>query len=258
MAVDEALLLHHARGETPPTVRFYTWSPPAVSIGYFQDAAREVDLEACQKQGITVVRRLTGGRAILHDREVTYSLVAAEDGSPVSGTVLESYLKISRGLLQGLRKLGVPAGINEADAARRATPACFQAPARYELVVGERKLVGSAQARKHGCVLQHGSIPLLLDADRLFTVLNFSDAGERRRLLADFKNGVVSLNEAGGRSYSYAEVVMALADGLAGVLGVELEKGKLTPQEVITAQRLVREKYGRDQWNRKTVPRRLV
>ncbi|MEW5933385.1 MAG: biotin/lipoate A/B protein ligase family protein, partial [Bacillota bacterium] len=111
MAVDEAIMLAHARGEVPPTLRFYGWRPPALSLGYAQKAEREVDLEACRRAGVDVVRRPTGGRAVLHDREVTYSVVISTALFP--GSVVETYRRLSAGLVEGLRLLGLQAEVQE-------------------------------------------------------------------------------------------------------------------------------------------------
>ncbi|MBE0467561.1 MAG: lipoate--protein ligase family protein [Candidatus Desulforudis sp.] len=244
MAVDEALMINQGRGDTPPTLRFYAWDPPAVSIGYFQNMQQEIDVDACTAQGISTVRRFTGGRAILHDREVTYSLAARPDNPLVAGTVLESYLKISRCLIAGLAELGITAELSTADVRQHKSTACFDTPSRYELVIDGRKLIGSAQARKHICVLQHGSIPLEIDPGKLFAVIRFADEQERKRYRDRFLARAISLNEAGNQPYSYDEVVQALCRGFARVCGIDLKAGALTPREKETARELLREKYG--------------
>ncbi|MBO8129307.1 MAG: lipoate--protein ligase family protein [Peptococcaceae bacterium] len=249
MAVDEAILIHHSKGDVPPTIRFYGWDPPAVSTGYFQDLQREIDLDACRRLGVGWVRRVTGGRAILHDQEVTYSVVASEDEFLVSGSVLQSYLKISRCLLEGLRILGINATMSTGRKSDHSSAACFDAPSRYELVVDNRKLIGSAQTRKYGCILQHGSIPIHLNVDKLFSVLKFTNEKLRERLQRDFARKAISLSEAGGRSYGYGEVVRALSRGFAGTFKIVLEEGTLTEEEEETARILMRDKYGTEKWN---------
>lgn len=249
MAVDEAILLEHAAGNVPPTLRFYAWQPPTVTIGYFQDMRREIDVEACQKAGFHYVRRLTGGRAILHDVELTYSIVAREDNPVVSGTVLESYLKISRGIVAGLAKLGIQAEIASHVKKEKGTAACFDSPSWYEIVFEGRKLVGSAQTRKHGVILQHGSIPLSLDAEKLFSVLKFSNEGLRAKLAEKFKSQACAVNEVLGREVTYSQAVEAFTTGFAQGLGVSLEQQNLTPAEQELAQKLEREKYNTEAWN---------
>lgn len=248
MALDEALMLCQGLDGAPPTLRFYAWEPPAVSIGYFQNMHREIDTGACAALGISAVRRLTGGRAILHDREVTYSLTARIDNPLVEGSVLESYLRISRCLLEGLRRLGIDAGLSDLDSKRRKTTACFDTPSRYELVVEGRKLIGSAQARKQGYVLQHGSLPLAADPDKLLEVIRFAGGQERDCYRDKLVAGSISLNEAGHKDFSYHEVVAALVLGFSAAGPVDLEAGELTPIEKETAAELLKKKYSREEW----------
>ena len=153
MALDEALLQHYVnslvKGEHPaPTLRFYGWQPPCLSLGYAQRAEREVDFEGCTRLGVDWVRRPTGGRAILHDwSELTYSLTAMEHEPYLKGGVLESFRKISGALVEGLHRLGVEAETAGKEARGASTAACFDAPSAYEITFGGRKLIGSAQAR---------------------------------------------------------------------------------------------------------------
>ncbi|MCG0239728.1 MAG: lipoate--protein ligase family protein [Firmicutes bacterium] len=251
MAIDEAILLAHSRGEVPPTLRFYGWEPPAVSIGYFQRMAGEVDLEACRRLGYGWVRRPTGGRAIFHHRELTYSVVIREELLP--GGVIETYRFLAAGLLAGLRRLGAPAEMAGGEKDPRAlggeaSPACFDTPSAYELVVGGRKIVGSAQTRRAGTILQHGSILLDLDVDLTFTLLKVPP--ERREAAkAHLRSRATSLREALGREVSWAEARDAFIAGFAEALGITLTPGELTPAEVAEAERLEAEKYGHDRWN---------
>ncbi len=251
MAVDEGIALAVAAGEAPPTVRFYGWKPACLSLGYAQ-RAEEVDWDECRARGIDVVRRPTGGRAILHDREVTYSIIAREDDPLVSGTILESYLKISRGLLLGLQKLGIPAEIvSHKDLDKLGTAACFDSPSFYEMTVGGRKAVGSAQTRKNGIVLQHGSIIRDMDADTLFAVLSFPSEEVRDRLKDGFRRKACSLEEAAGRGLSDAEVIEAVSAGFAAAFGVELASGELSRRETALARELAESKYGNEEFTRK-------
>ena len=160
MAVDEAIFKAYTLGLVPPTLRCYVWSPPGVSCGRFQDPAAEIDLAACAARGYGVVRRPTGGRAVLHEGDLTYMVVAGEqDGVP--GGTIPAYLHLSQGLLAALTSLGVPAQLyTPAGKDVRRNPACFASPSWYELTVGGRKVAGSAQRREGGSVLQHGAIML--------------------------------------------------------------------------------------------------
>jgi len=256
MAVDEAVARSVAAGSAPPTLRFYRWRPPAVSLGYFQDPAEAVDLEACRTEGVSVVRRLTGGRAVLHDREVTYSVVVPSDVLPDS--VVESYRLLAEGLVTGLRALGYRAYLAPERPKRAGDPgpgvpgaACFEVPSSYEILVGGRKVVGSAQVRRAGVVLQHGSIMLELDAARLARVLGLGPEGaERLRARAA---GLAEFAASGGRGHGaglgYEEVCRAVAEGLEAVLGVRFLRSGLGADEEALARRLAEEKYGQDAWN---------
>lgn len=243
MAIDEAILQVHARGGNPPTLRFYGWNPPAITLGYFQDPEKTVDFVACRRLGVDVVRRPTGGRAVLHSKEVTYSIVAREDNPAVQGPVIESYLRLSRGLVLGLKALGVEVTLNRAGPPASKGAACFDGPAMYELVAGGRKLVGNAQARQRGCVLQHGALPLVNDARTLFEALRFSSEQGREEQRQRFSRRATSLEEVLGRPVSPLEVIGALAGGFAEALGIELEPGRLTDEEARLAEQLAGEKY---------------
>lgn len=240
MAVDEALLEGCARGESPPTLRFYTWRPAAVSLGYAQEVDAEIDRDACRRLGIDWIRRPTGGRAVLHGRDLTYSVAAPARVLP--GGVLDVYRRLAAGLTAGLRDLGVPAepfarsapaeGPWRRGGRGRGDPSpCFVSPSRWEIAVAGRKLVGSAQARRRGAVLQHGSIPLADDGERLAAVLRLE--GEAARLEAREALGrtSVSLAEILGAVPETERLVQALAAGFSRALGVRLVPGRLSPAE---------------------------
>lgn len=246
MAVDEAIMLAHARGEVPPTLRFYGWRPPALSLGYAQKADREVDLEACRRSGVDVVRRPTGGRAVLHDREVTYSVVISTELFP--GSVVETYRRLSAGLVEGLRLLGLGAEVQEGPPREGLrTAACFDTPSWYELVVAGRKVVGSAQVRRLGVLLQHGSVPLEFSAAQLVGLLKLPE-GLRRRLEENLAVHAAGLCDLGAKT-TFADVCEALAEGFRRALGVELREGGLTRGELEDVDRLVCVKYGAAEWN---------
>lgn len=249
MAIDEAVALAHARGGVPPTLRFYTWQPAAVTIGYFQSMAGEVNLDAVRAGGFGYVRRPTGGRAIFHHTELTYSVSVRENVLP--GTVLETYKFLAQGLLAGLRRLGVPAAIAAGEPDPRsfggeANPSCFDTPSASELVVDGRKVVGSAQTRREGAILQHGSILLDLDYGLLFSLLRVPDPAAAARHL---RKRAAGLQEVLGRAVPVAAAEVAMAAGFAEALGLQLTPGTLTPAEQAEADRLLREKYGNDDWN---------
>ncbi|BCJ85374.1 octanoyltransferase LipM [Effusibacillus dendaii] len=247
----------HSEGIVPPTVRFYGWNPPALSIGYFQSIS-EVDFTALQSKHIGFVRRPTGGRAVLHDQELTYSIVVSESHPDLPSSVNESYRVLAMGLLEGFRNLGLSAEMitlgTEAEQKRHESPgsaACFDAPSWYELVVEGRKVTGSAQTRQKGVVLQHGAILLDLDVDLLFSVLYFSSVKLRERLKSAFRERAVSIRQLAGRTVSFEEAEMAFRSGFEAGLGVRLLPGELTEREKQLAAELVRTKYGTADWNEK-------
>mgnify|MGYP002721619976 FL=1 len=165
MAMDEALLNFVSRGEIDPVIRFYTWDPATLSIGYFQRLTKEIDIEKVKEKGYGLVRRQTGGRGVLHDKELTYSVIVPESHPKMPSTITEAYRVISQGLLEGFKNLGfdtyfaVPRSKEEREKLKQPrSSVCFDAPSWYELVVEGRKIAGSAQTRQKGVILQHGSI----------------------------------------------------------------------------------------------------
>ena len=252
MAVDEAILLSCIQGEAPPTLRFYGWRPAAVSVGYFQSMLKEVDVEACKKLDIDYVRRPTGGRAVLHDVELTYSIVVPEGTSPLPEGLLGSYRMISEAIQEGLRVLGVEATIvssKSGNRTRASSAACFNISTQCELAVGGRKIVGSAQLRRGKTILQHGSIPLDLDANRLFTVLKVPVGEQRVCLIQQAQERMTGLRQILGRAVTFAELAQALKTGWERRFETELVPGELSPQEKKLSEKLAREKYSSREWN---------
>jgi lipoate-protein ligase A len=252
MAVDEAIAMRSARGDSPPTLRFYQWRPAAVSLGRHQPV-EDIDLARAQARGWDLVRRPTGGRAILHIDELTYSIAGPADEPRLQGPVLDVYNRISHGLLLGLRRLGVAA--EKAPASQRAgrdvSPACFEVPSAYEISVGEQKLIGSAQRRAGGYVLQHGSLPLSGEITRLVDVMAFEDESQREAFRAHLAGRATTLEAAAGRTVSFWEAAALLVDGLNSVLEVDFEESELSPEELALAREIEAEKYGTDAWTRR-------
>ena len=211
MAVDEAMLEAHAAGDTPPTLRVYAWQPPAISLGKFQPVESAINPAACRQLGIDVVRRPTGGRAILHAAdEVTFSIVVSTARLGASG-VMECYRALAGGIIAALGWLGVAAQLVEraapaANPGAARDPACFAVKARCDLVVGSHKVVGSAQVQRKGFLLQQNSLPLRLRAE---------DWG-RVFMRPEVAPAAAGLCEAAGREFGYAEVAEALRRGFAG------------------------------------------
>lgn len=261
MAIDEAMLYALAEGHGLPTIRFFQWQPPCLSLGYNQHW-QEVDEAACRRLGYTWTRRPTGGKAILHTDEVTYSLIIPQDDPRVQGGIVESYRILSQGLLRGLEKLGVQAGqatgedlaannSKGADARpNRAGPVCFDTPSRYEITWQGKKLIGSAQLRRKKVVLQHGSLPLHGDLNRIIAVLAFSD--EERAVQAELlPQRATTLEQALGRVLSFDQVAAALAEGFAQQFNLTLQEMPLTDREQSLVDKLRAEQYANDRWNKR-------
>ena len=251
MAVDEAILYAHAAGKVPPTLRFYGWRPAVVSVGYFQSMEKEIDLEACRRLGVDMVRRPTGGRAVLHDIEVTYSAVVSLSILP--GTVLETYRVLSQGLLEGMRILGVAAEMSTADPKEimkeyETTAACFDVPSWYELVAQGKKIIGSAQTRHEDTLLQHGAIILHFDPEKMTRVLRFPSEEVRARVARALGTRAAGLSDLAGRELSFGEVQEAMIQGFCRGMGIEVDEGSLTGDEVGEARRLTKAKYASPEW----------
>jgi lipoate-protein ligase A len=270
MALDEAMLDTVIAGGSP-VVRFYTWEPATLSLGVNQ-SVHEIDREACEERGFGLVRRLTGGRAVLHQHELTYSVVAPVSDPRVSGGVLESYRKISAALVAGLRSLGADVSLAEPDnalfremarARREAAldPAsaaeishgavCFDTSSAYELAARGRKLVGSAQARRGGALLQHGSILLDIDFDAWAGVFRYASERGRERVRRSLPTRMTSLREELGRAVPPEEVQAALIRAFEREMRVELVPFGLTTEERARARSL-EEKYSGEEWTCKS------
>ncbi|MBX6377246.1 MAG: lipoate--protein ligase family protein [Clostridia bacterium] len=246
MGVDEAVLDAVAAGATPPTLRLYGWRLPTLSLGCFQPLARHVDLTACRASGVAVVRRPTGGRAVLHDGDLTYSVVLPAGLLPAG--VQASYRVVSGGLVAGLRRLGADVDWASGRVRRQGgSPACFEAAVTGEVEAGGRKLVGSAQVRRPGAVLQHGSIPLDFDAARVTALLRHPGR-DLAVVTASLAASATGLRQVLGRAVTFREVAQAVASGFAEHFGVELEPGGLSAVERRRAEELATSKYAQAWW----------
>jgi len=244
LALDDAIFQSVRTGSSPPTLRLYRWSSPALSIGYAQDRDRDVDRDACRARGIDVIRRITGGRAVLHDAEVTYS-VSAPAGLPGFGTGLdEAYRRVAAGLIAGLRLLGLrtaaPAPRDPSRPRRQA--ACFATTARHEIAVEGRKLVGSAQRREGGAFLQHGSILLESHDELLGQVL-------RGHAATKSAAGMTGLADVLARCPTPETAAAAIAGGCAAAWGVRFLPVGISPAEERSARTLEERRYRSEDWN---------
>lgn len=247
MALDEVLL--EGAGHNGPTLRLYAWSPACLSLGYGQTWG-DVDLEALAARNWGLVRRATGGKAILHTDELTYSLTLPSDHPLASGGVVESYRRISRALLAACAHLGVPAVESEMQGGTTTSEdgVCFRAPSHYEITVGSRKLVGSAQVRRRAGVLQHGTLPLTGDLGRICEVLAYADEPTRADARARLSQRALTLEEAAGRLIGWDEAADAFRIGVEQTFGIALQWSAWTAAEQAHAAQIAQAVYGTDSW----------
>ncbi len=255
MAIDQAIAEACAAGDSPPTLRFYRWNPPAVSLGRLQPIS-DIDEDQVRALGYELVRRPTGGRAILHTDEFTYSVAAAINHPLMHGGVMDAYLRISNALIAGLRLLGVDADKAPGDVRVGAdvSAVCFETPSAYEITAGGRKLMGSAQSRRANYVLQHGSLPLVGDITRLIDVLALPPE-QAATLRAELRTRACTLAQALGvddssERVAFDPVAAAMRRGFETALQLDLQAGALTMDEVRRAAVLIRTQFGSDTWNR--------
>lgn len=235
MAIDRALLALHANDKSPPTLRLYQWRPPAVSLGYFQKR-HDLDLEACQRLGYEVVRRPTGGRAVLHLEDLTYAVIAGT-GEGMPSAVTAAYQLIAEGLLHALRLLGIEAKMGRERDDPHRTDICFLRCARGSIVHRGKKLVGSAQTWHGSSLLQHGSIIVRPQVEAWLALVQAegeSPEALRTRLTAR----LTSMQEILGSPPKLSELKEAVRQGMAQALGVELQPGELSVGEWTLARDL--------------------
>jgi lipoate-protein ligase A len=217
MAVDEALVYAKGEGKAENTLRFYRWQPSAVTLGYFQSVEDEIDLEACQRYGIDVNRRISGGGAVLNSSygEITYSIVMPEGDSRISEDPTESYRYLCHGIVEGLANLGIEAAFKPIN----------------DIIVGSQKISGNAQIRRYGAVLHHGTILVDFNAREMFSVLKISEEKISDKMIQQAEERVTTIRRVLGREASFEEVRAAMKDGFAKALGVELVPGELSEHE---------------------------
>lgn len=250
MAIDEAIFRETIRHQKPPTLRFFGWHPAAVSIGYFQDLKKEINVDRCRLTGVDIVRRMTGGKAVYHRDEVTYSLAAGKSEKLFPDHILGTYEKISLCLARGLSLLGIKsqlASTNAGDQAstREMASVCFSAPSGNELIVSGKKICGSAQTRTQGGFLQHGSLLLTFDPVETAALILSPLALEPSEKLRD---SVTAVNEVIPSPVRAEALAAVLEKGFMDELGIRLLEETLTPAEKALSSQLVK-KYRSDSWN---------
>ena len=249
MAMDEALLNFVSRGEIDPVVRFYTWDPATLSVGYFQRLKKEIDIDKVKEKGFGLVRRQTGGRGVLHDKELTYSVIVPESHPNMPSTITEAYRVISEGLLEGFKLLGfdayfaIPRSKEEREKLKQPRSAvCFDAPSWYELVVEGRKIAGSAQTRQKGVILQHGSLLQDVDVDELFDMFIFKNDRLKEKMKKAFVDKAVAINDISDRHISIEEMEKAFEEGFKKGLNIEFKPLSLTENQLAEVK-VLEEKY---------------
>ena len=241
MALDEAISKSVRQKLSPPTLRLYQWDRPSVTIGYFQKIS-EINTEYCAEQGYPVVRRDTGGRAVLHDAELTYSFSSPAKSSLFNGGLLENYAVISNALIEGLNLIGINAGISfvkKRNSSHR-NPACFKSVSYGEVTVDEKKVIGSAQKKYSDGFLQQGSIMLSFKAGELSNVLNGSNEEDLRN--------IGSISDS-GREVTFNELKNRLKESFEKELNVKLISDAPSRFELSLAKELEKKKYSTREWN---------
>jgi lipoyl(octanoyl) transferase len=262
MAVDEAILEAVGRGTSLPTLRLYSWQPPCISLGYGQPIA-DVDINQLAQSGWDIVRRPTGGRAILHTDELTYAVIAPHSEMRLAGSILESYFRLSQALLKALNMLGIAAQANPKIEAlqgnenshnvqgdkKQIGPVCFEVPSAYEITAMDKKLIGSAQARRKEGILQHGSLPLYGDLSRITRVLKFNDHKSREEAADRLLLRATTVESVLGKRIDWQTAADSLCKAFQQVLNLKLVGIPLTETEKSKANELVHIKYAHHSWN---------
>jgi len=248
MAIDEALLTLEKEKGFPPALRVYRFVPPTLSIGYFQSMNREIDVKRCKEKGYDFVRRPTGGRAVLHDKELTYSVTIAYPHRILDMNLLDSFHYICEGIIRAIGLLGGKAYFSSREDHEISSPSCFAAPTFSDILINGKKVVGSAQMRNSNGLLQHGSILYQVDVNDIFDCFNMS-VEKKKRLAALASTKISSLSDEIGREITFDMIKEALKRGMTETFREELVETELSDEEKALAHKLYEEKYSTDQWN---------
>jgi lipoyltransferase/lipoate-protein ligase len=230
MAIDEAILISRIKNKVPNTLRFFTWDPKAVTIGYFQSLQKEINLDKLKELNLDIVRRYTGGGAVLHDKELTYSVFISE--KEVCEDVLKSYEIICKSIILGLNLFGIDSEFKPIN----------------DIIANNKKISGNAQTRKQGIILQHGTILLDVDVKKMFSVLKIPDEKIKDKLIQFAEERVTSLKNIINREISPEELEPFIIKGFEEIFNIKLIQGELTKEEIETAEKLYNEKYSTKEW----------
>jgi lipoate-protein ligase A len=232
MAIDEAMLIARINNLVPNTLRFFTWKPSAITIGFFQDLEQEIDLKKVKDLKVDVIRRYSGGGAVFHEDELTYSLVVSE--KDLSLNVLDSYKYLCQGVVNGLKNLGIEAEFKPIN----------------DILVKGKKISGNAQTRKEGVILQHGTILLSIDVEKMFSLLKISDEKLKGKLITNAKEGVSSIkNELQSTDIDLKHLEKVFRQGFSQSLNIDFNEAILSKEEKEIAQELYENKYLSKDWS---------
>jgi len=252
MAVDEVLMESSVNHNAPPTLRLYAWDPACLSLGYAQNYV-EVDEIALSARGWDLVRRPTGGRAILHTDEITYSVSGPLDYPTFRGSILESYKRIASALVNSLTILGVCVDMQEKKNSTIPSGAsdavCFEVASNYEITLDGKKLIGSAQSRRSGGFLQHGSLPLHGELDRIISIFIYQTSEAREIARLRLLQHATTLENAIHRLVAWQQASDAFIKGFQEALQIKLIPSELDSRELKRAEELLVDKYGNEKWN---------
>lgn len=245
MALDESLLNWHSEGKIPPTLRFYGWNEPSLSVGRFQNVDKMIDFQGLKRHKCQFVKRLTGGSGVLHDDELTYSLVISEQRSHIPKSIRKAYYYLSKGILEGYKNLGIQASYTTPSDEKRdqQSAVCFEKPAFYELVYKDKKLSGNAQTRKKGVLLQHGSIPITINEKMLFDLFRFPSEKIKERKRKNFANKAVTIAQITQKQHTFEEIKTAFYNGFQTGLKIALQPLELSPDQWKEVYELADAKY---------------
>ena len=248
MAMDSAILSAVGRDEVLPTLRLYRWNPPCLSLGYSQPYS-DIDIQKLRKKGWDVVRRPTGGRAILHTDELTYAVIGPRTEPRLEGGLLQSYRRLSAALAESLSILGLPIEVHSGNnPAAQDQAVCFENPSDFEITVDGKKIIGSAQARKKEGILQHGTLPLQGNLGRITEVLHYESSELQLQAENKLLQKATTVEKVLGHQVSWEDAALAFQTGIQKVLNLKFIPGELTAAETIDVEKLVKNKFGNPTW----------
>jgi lipoate-protein ligase A len=250
MALDAAILAAVETGQAPPTLRLYSWDPPCLSLGYSQSYA-DIDQDQLLSRGWDVVRRPTGGRAILHTDELTYAVIGPRTDPRLEGGLMDSYRRLSGALTEALLLLGLPVEIHQGkNPLAHHQPVCFENPSDFEITVGGKKIIGSAQARRKNALLQHGSLPLGGDLTRITWALTYPTPQDQELAARTLLEKAATVGDVLGKTITWTQAAEAFCRGFSEVLNLKLVEGVTSPAEQTLAEELLQIQFANQIWTR--------